>query len=207
MSGLSPARRILLMAAAGLACLMLAGLSSLARLAFWAGAPGTAGWQDDAAARGIAFYRDGDYSAADAAFAEAGRSETFNRALTLAATGRYALSVAYLDAVLFVDPADTEARRLRGIIDALVPKTVGTSVVRGHIPAAVGTASANTGDGVVATPDPELKKPIEARGIVASDAWLDTIADDPGAYLRLRLRKEFERRAALGLIGRDGDSQ
>ncbi|WP_428028870.1 hypothetical protein [Ancylobacter sp.] len=194
--------RIALIAAAGLACVLLAGPAALGRLGFWTGAPGAARLLDDAGARGLALYRNGDYAAADAAFADAGRSQTFNRALTLAATGQHALAVAYFDAALFANPSDEEARRLRDLVDAMVPKTVGDAVAPGRLAGhgGLGQAPETGGPTMAGTPDPAWKKPIEARGFLASDAWLDTLADDPGEFLRLRLRKEYERRAGLGLL-------
>ena len=191
-----------LMAAAGLACILLSGPAAWGRLALWTGMPGAATLLEDAAARGLALYRDGVYIAADDAFAEAGRSQTFNRALTLAATGRHALSVAYLDAVLFANPADAEARRLRDLINAMIPVTRGEGVAPGRLPGHGGLSpSEDAGPRTMAsTPDPAGKKPIVARGFAASDAWLETLSDDPGEFLRLRLRKEYERRTSLGLI-------
>lgn len=187
----------------GLACVLVAGPAAWGRLLLRSGAPALAAQVlDDAAARGLASYRAGDYAAADAAFAEAGRSQTFNRALTLAATGQHALSVAYVDAVLFANPSDDEARRFRDLVDAMVPKTTGETTVPGRLPGAGGLAPGDPMDAPImaSTPDPTWKKPIEARGFVASDAWLETLADDPGEFLRLRLRKEYERRAGLGLL-------
>lgn len=191
-----------LMAGAGLACILLAGPAAWGRFALWTGAPGAALLLNDPAAQGLALYRDGAYDAADAAFAQADRSQTFNRALTLAATGRHALSVAYFDAVIFANPADEEAHRLRDLVDAMVPKTRGEGVTPGRLPGHGGLGPSQDGNGqaMAGTPDPTRKKPIEARGFAASDAWLDTLADDPGEFLRLRLQKEYERRAGLGLI-------
>ena len=197
--------RAALMAGAGLACILLAGPAAWGHFALWTGAPGAPMLLDDIAARGLALYRDGDYVAADAAFAEAGRSQTFNRALTLAATGRHALAVAYLDAVLFSNPGDAEAQRLRDLIDKMVPRTIGDGLAPGRLPGhgGLGPSDKTSGQTAPSTPDPTLRKPIEARGFAASDAWLDTLADDPGEFLRLRLRKEYERRTDLGLIRPD----
>ncbi|MDQ0513486.1 hypothetical protein [Ancylobacter amanitiformis] len=195
--------RLIFVAVVGLACVLVAGPAAWGRLLLRSGAPGAAvRVLDDPAARGLALYRAGDYAAADAAFADAGRSQTFNRALTLAATGRHALSVAYFDAVLFANPSDDEARRLRDLVDTMVPKTTGESTVPGRLPGAGGLGPSAQADGptLAGTPDPAWKKPIEARGFAASDAWLETLADDPGEFLRLRLRKEYERRAGLGLL-------
>ena len=44
------------------------------------------------------------------------------------------------------------------------------------------------------------RRPLEARGMAASDEWLQTLADDPGEFLRLRIQAEYDRRAQLGLI-------
>ncbi len=195
--------RTALIAAAGLCCILLAGPATWGRLALWGGLPGAAALLSDPAARGLALYRGGAFDAADAAFAEAGRSQTFNRALTLAATGRHALSVAYLDAVLFANPADDEAHRLRDLIDAMVPKTRGGGNVPGRLVGHGGMSASGAAESRASaskTPDPERKKPVTARGFAASDAWLDTLADDPGEFLRLRLLKEHERRAGLGLL-------
>ncbi|WP_425104382.1 hypothetical protein [Ancylobacter sp.] len=200
-AGLRP--RLALVAVVGLACVLAAGPAAWGRLLLRLGAPGTAARVlNDPAARGLALYRAGDYAGADAAFAEAGRSQTFNRALTLAATGQHALSVAYVDAVLFGNPSDDEARRLRDLVDAMVPKTTGETTVPGRLPGAGGLVPGDPMEApiIASTPDPTWKKPIEARGFAASDAWLETLADDPGEFLRLRLRKEYERRAGLGLL-------
>lgn len=198
----APSRRAAMLVLAGLACVLVAGPGAWGRLALRLGVPGAAALLADDAARGLALYRAGAYPEADAAFAAAGRSQTFNRALTLAATGSHALAVAYLDAVLFASPGDAEARRVRDLVAAMVPPVVGDGAVPGRLAGAgglqpSGEARAPTTGG---TPDPSWRKPIEARGFAASDGWLDTLADDPGAFLQLRLQKEYERRAGLGLL-------
>lgn len=201
--------RAALTATIGLACIALAGPATWGRLAFWADFPGAAAFLDDEAARGLALYRDGAYEAADAALAEAGRSQTFNRALTLAATEKHALSVAYFDAVLFANPGDAEARRLRDLVSSMVSQTQGETLAPGRLPGHGGLESSRSANGqsAASTPDPSWQRPIEARGFVASDAWLDTLADDPGEFLRLRLQMEYERRAAAGLLRPDEDEQ
>ncbi|MBN9671486.1 hypothetical protein [Roseibium aggregatum] len=186
----------------GLLCLAVAGPEAWGRLAFWGGLPGANVLLSEPAARGLALYRAGNYMEADRTLAGAGRGQTFNRALTLAATEQYALSVAYFDAVLFANPGDTEARSLRDLVDTFVPKTRGDSVAPGRLSARGG----RSGDaekspwGWPDAPQPERQRKLEARGFAASEEWLATISDDPGEFLRLRLAKEYERRAGLGLI-------
>ncbi len=187
----------------GLACVVISGPASWGRLPFWSGLPGAGMVLSTNAAKGLALYRSGDFEAADALFEKAGRGQTFNRALTLAATGDHALSQAYFDAVLFANPADAEARRLRDLVSAMAPRTRGDSVAPGRIAGRGGLSSGdgqNPQNGWPTTPDPEWQRKVTARGFAASEEWLDTLSDDPGEFLRLRLEKEHERRTSLGLI-------
>jgi Ca-activated chloride channel homolog len=194
---------VLFLLAGAAMLLMAAGPAALGGLAL------RVGWNDaalllldDPAARGVALYRTERFAEADAALARAGRSQTFNRGLSLAATGAYPLSVAYFDAVLFANPADEQARANRDLVAAMYPPTTGDSTAPGRIigqggrpaPAeaiqnALANAAANS-----------WRRPLDARGLAASDAWLETITDDPGEFLRLRIRAEYERRAGMGLI-------
>lgn len=184
------------------ACLAIAGPAALGRLALLGGLPGLAApLLSDPVEKGVALYRAGDYAAADAAFRVSGRSQTFNRALSLAATGDYPLSVAYFDAVLFANPADAEARQSRDLVRRMYPPTRGDSVVPGRIDGHGGLSGAQeTPRTTAGIQDPEHQRQIEARGIAASDEWLATISDDPGEFLRLRLKAEHDRRAGQGLI-------
>lgn len=186
----------------GLALVALAGPQAWGRLALWAGMPAMAAQLlSDPAERGLALYRAGDFAAADRAFAQSGRTQTYNRGLSLAGTGQYALSRAYFDAVLFANPADAEARHNRDLVNAMIPPEQGDSIVPGRIAAKGGLGpsglAAATTSGVLMI---NWKRDVEARGIAASDEWLDSLSDDPGEFLRLRLRAEFDRRAAIGLI-------
>lgn len=184
------------------ACLVLAGPEALGRLALLSGLPGLAAkLLPDPLERGVALYRAGDFAAADAVFAASGRSQTYNRGLSLAATGDYPLSVAYFDAVLFANPADAEARRNRDLVRAMYPANQGDSVVPGRIEGQGGLAPAEeTPQTTAGIQDPETSRKVEARGVSASDEWLATISDDPGEFLRLRLQAEHVRRAGQGLI-------
>lgn len=194
--------RIAALIALGLGCLALAGPDALGRLALRAGLPQLAvPLLADPVERGVALYRAGDYARADTTFAKSGRSQTFNRGLSLAATGEYPLSVAYFDAVLFVNPADAGARRNRELVSTMYPPNQGTSVAPGRLEGH-GTLgpSEQTEQSAAGLLDPGTMPKVEARGIVASDEWLATISDDPGEFLRLRLRAEYDRRAGQGLI-------
>lgn len=157
--------------------------------------------QDDAA-QGVAHYRLGDHAAADAAFARAGRSQTFNRALSLAATGDYPLSVAYFDAVLFVSPADEQARTSRDLVSAMFEVHRGDSAAPGRILGHGGRPALDEEiqAALVGAAAEYLRRPLDARGIAASDEWLQSLTDDPGEFLRLRIHAEYDRRAQLGLI-------
>lgn len=188
---------------AAIAALAVAGPGALGRLALHAGWDRPAAWLlSDPAARGVALYRLGDHAAADAAFAQAGRSQTFNRGLSLAAVGDYPLSVAYFDAMLFANPADEQARRNRDLVAAMFPPHRGDSIVPGRIAGAGGLQARDVPlSGLIANAsDAGLRKPLDAKGLVATDQWLDSITDDPGEFLKLRIRAEFDRRAQLGLI-------
>lgn len=160
---------------------------------------------DDPAARGTALFRLGRFKEADDAFAAAGRSQTYNRGLSLASTRDYPLSVAYFDAVLFANPADEQARANRDLIATMYPPTVGDSTAPGRIAGRGGrpAPAEEIGEALTMAAADSWRRPIEARGLAASDAWLETIADDPGEFLRLRVAAEYDRRARLGLIRPD----
>ncbi|WP_347137686.1 hypothetical protein [Paracoccus sp. SSK6] len=192
-----------LIALAALAALAVAGPEALGRLALHAGLDRpAAALLDDPAAQGVALYRLGDYPAADAAFAKAGRSQTYNRGLSLAAVGDYPLSVAYFDAMLFANPADEQARANRDLVAAMVPPHQGESTAPGRIKGAGGMEAGDVPISALLAnaSGPEWEKRLDAKGLAATDQWLDTITDDPGEFLKLRIRAEFDRRARLGLI-------
>ena len=198
-------KRLALVALAGVVCLAVAGPDALGRLALRAGAGDLAApFLRHPAAQGVALYRAGDWAGADAAFARSGRSETYNRGLTLAATGDYPLSVAYFDAVLFSNPADAEARRNRDLVVTMYPPPRGDSAAPGRLLGAGGKdddkAPPQPGLSTPGASDPDWQRALSARGIVASDDWLTTISDDPGEFLTLRLQAEYKRRESLGLI-------
>lgn len=188
---------------AGVAALGLAGVQPLAKLALIIGLPGLAApMLADPAVQGVALYRAGDYAAADDAFRTAGRGSTYNRGLSLAATGVYPLSRSYFDAVLFANPADSEARENRNAVNALIPPLQGVANDAGRIAA---TSIAVPGG----SPVDEIKRlgrQLDEGRRVADSEWLATLPDDPGEFLRLRLADEHKRRLAMGLTApEDGD--
>ncbi|TPE50236.1 hypothetical protein [Amaricoccus solimangrovi] len=187
------ASRSALLLAVALAAMALPGRDAWGRLAYAAGLPGIAArLLADPSARGVALYRAGDYARADRAFAEAGRVATYNRGLGLAAIGNYALATAYFDAVLFANPADSEARDNREVVAALVPPVIGEGDRTGRMAARPTDPPGGRFSAVM--------RPIDEGRRVADDAWLATLPDDPGEFLRLRLADEHARRVALGLV-------
>ncbi|MBJ2153068.1 hypothetical protein [Paracoccus sp. IB05] len=184
----------------GLLALVLAGKAPLAKLLILAGLPAFAApLLEDPAIRGVALYQAGEYQAADDAFRVAGRVSTYNRGLSLAMTGDLPLSLAYFDAVLFANPADSIARENRNAVNALVPPHLGEANAAGRIAAKV--IASPTG-----VPFDEIKrlgKPLDAGGRVADGTWLESIQDDPGEFLRLRLEAEHLRRLSMGLTAPD----
>jgi len=204
--------RARLIAIAAAACALAAGPQAWGKLARQAGFPSLAvPLVSDPSARAAALYAAGRYAEADAGFAAVGRSATYDRGLTLAATGEYALSVAYFDAVLFANRYDTEARHNRDTVKALVPPVVGEAMGHGRIEAILAEAGIRA---VAFDPDaPEQKivqtevdpqresnrRPVTGDRTAAADtAWIDSLEDTPGAYLKARLAAEMERRRAEG---------
>lgn len=186
----------LALAVLGVAALAVAGPAALGRLALMAGLPSAAApLIADPAVRGVALYEAGRYAEADDAFRTAGRGSTYNRGLSLAATGDYALSRAYFDAVLFAAPGDSEARENRNVVAALVPPVLGEgnesgriSVIPIAVPGGMPTDETARVHG----------RRLDLGGLVADRSWLATIPDDPGEFLRLRLADEHRRRLSLG---------
>ncbi|MCB5409204.1 hypothetical protein H0485_04170 [Pseudogemmobacter sp. CC-YST710] len=186
----------LVLAASGLVLIAIGGLASLAKLALVLGLPGLAATLlSDPAIRGVAAYQAGDFPAADDAFRTAGRGSTYNRGLSLAMTGDLALSRAYFDAVLFANPADSQARDNRNTVNALIPPVIGIGNEAGRI-AAKAIAEAG-GSPVEATM--RLGRQLVMGGRSADAAWLAGLPDDAGDFLRLRLEAEHQRRLSLGL--------
>ncbi|WP_353476353.1 hypothetical protein PVT71_27130 (plasmid) [Salipiger sp. H15] len=205
-------RRELVTLAIAALCALAAGPDAWAKVAWRLGAPGLAlPLLTDDAARGAALYSAGRYDEADTAFAAVGRSATYNRGMTLAASGSYQLSVAYFDAVLFADRYDADAKHNRQVVSALVDPVVGEAMGHGRIKALLAERGfeADTFD----TDDPmapvrtldwvtdrdALKRGVTRdRSVAASAKWIASLADAPGEYLKARLAAELERRVETG---------
>ncbi len=188
----------------GLAGVAVAGRHSVAKLLILADLPALATplLADAPAVSGVAHYLAGDFAKADDAFRRAGNLSTYNRGLSLAQTGDLPLSRAYFDAVLFANPADSAARENRNIVNGLIPPHLGAANQAGRISATVVAVPGGS-------PVDEIKRlgrPLDAGRRVADAAWLATLPDDPGAFLRLRLAAEHQRRLSLGLTApEEGD--
>lgn len=167
-----------------------------------------AGLSDDPGWRGIALYRMGRFEDAAASFREAGKSAFFNRANALAKQGLYLEAVAFYDAVLFYNPNNHDARTNRALVDALIDKA-------GAVPSngKFIREDATTRDGPAASKDD--RKPTDylyiwadniryksifrsEQVVSASEEWLQSLIDDPGRYLKLRVAAEHERRRRAG---------
>lgn len=197
------------------AAALVAGPEAFGKLALAGGLPRLAlPLTSDPHAKGVALYETGDYAGADAAFAAAGRRATYDRGLSLAATGQYALAVAYFEGVLFVDPSDADARFNRDLVAAKVPDVVGESnaidgVAANAVADGPSDAGASERDLIQAKSvaiqlsilDPRVKSMT-----AATQSWLATLEDEPGLYLKRRIKAEYQRRQDLGLANPPEDT-
>ncbi|MCF8480109.1 MAG: hypothetical protein K9H25_06735 [Rhodospirillum sp.] len=187
-----------------LVCAGIAGPMAWGKLALRVGLPEVSlSFLEAPVLRGVALYKSGQYEAADAAFEAVGRSATFNRGNALAARGEIPLAVAYFDAVLFANPKDEDAQANRTYLAQFVDPVVGEANAKGSLP-----VSSYETDGLnlptevkerVVKIRQASKRQVDSQFTKASDAWLATLSDAPGEYLRKRLAAEFERRVHLGL--------
>lgn len=185
----------------------LAGPNAFGKLALLAGSPGVAlQLLEEPVPRGIASFNSGHYQDADAIFATVGKTATFNRGSSLAATGQYKLALAYFDAVLFVNPHDEAARANRELLLRHIDPIIGeANPVDGGMQTIAGSdeeSGAPNVEELLAKRRERIRKPLNARVTKASNEWLATLADAPGEYLKKRLSAEYDRRLELGLAAR-----
>ncbi|KQT82189.1 tetratricopeptide repeat protein [Aurantimonas sp. Leaf443] len=197
---------VLVLAALGAA--LAAGPDAFGRLALKAGLPTlAAGLLSGDEARGVALYRAGDYAGADAAFTAAGRTATYNRGNSLAALGDYKLAASYYDAAIFAEPTDADARFNRALVGQFLEPITGEA---NDIDGLAATAPAEQSEARPSErPDiaktktlaeqERVQRPRTGQAVVASEDWLTTLPDDPGRYLKARLKAEHDARVEAGL--------
>ncbi|MGE0212723.1 MAG: tetratricopeptide repeat protein [Parvibaculaceae bacterium] len=178
------------------ACLALAflfgGTGPFGRLLLAAGAPEMAlPLLGDPHWKGVALYRLGRNEEAVQSLRVAGEPAFYNRGNALVRSGRYEEALTLYDAHLFRHPQDADAAHNRALVATLVNPTVGEARAGGRIEA----------DGIPVTNNPRDtgRKLFAKQQIAASPQWLTTLADEPGRYLKLRLKAEHDRRRGLGV--------
>ena len=182
------------------ATVLLDGLSPFGRLALKLGFPATAEQLfGDAGWKGHAQYLQGRYAEAAETQRGAGPDGYFHRANAVGRDGRYLLAYQILDAHLYRIPGDAVARKNQQLFDKLA--------------AVVGVGSKGPNSGMpyktieMATPEltaleirnDSVRQRFSDREVLANRQWLTTLTDSPGAFLRLRIEAERERRERAGL--------
>ncbi len=213
----------LLVAGASLLAMLLISTDSspLGRVMLEAGWPRTAAsLLSDPSERGAAFYRAGDYIAAQQAFADA--DEPYNGGLAAAQAGEYATALVAWERVLSLNPDDHEALANHKLITSLLagiefqatdpPEETDRSGEATEAAPGQGKArAASTGDDANSQKTgfwmPEITgeglrrvpQIFDAQFIAANERWLATLQDQPGLYLRARLAAEQKAREASGV--------
>ncbi len=189
-----------------LAVIAVFGTQTMAKIAWLAHWPRvTLALTQDKRVRGATLYALGRFDEADAVFANIGRDVTYNRGITLATTGQYALSQSYFDAVLFENRWDEDALFNRDFVSQLYVPVVGASDEHGRIAAifeqeAIGAKfdKDNPLAPVLEEGQREIRKPLDVRSVQADEAWLETLSDSPGEFLANQLAAEHLRRKEAG---------
>ncbi|MFZ5963718.1 hypothetical protein ACOXXX_12250 [Thalassococcus sp. BH17M4-6] len=205
---------------------LLGGSAPLGRALLGAGLPRLASpFLSDPAWRGVALYRAGDWTGAEAAFRAAG--QMFNAGNARAHKRDYAAALeAYDMARLSGDPAasanfDLLSAYYAGL--ALDPETplawftekdgdgedVLASVAQGNARAAGGGSESTNAGALIGLPELRsrgrlgIRRVFDDKFMVANERWLATLSDVPGDYLAARITHEFKRRRDLGLLPPD----
>ena len=197
-----------LIAAAGF--LAFAGCDGLAQLALRTGLPRlTLALTDDPHLSGLAHYRLGNFATAVELLRLPGASATYNRGDALARAGLYRDAMAAFDAVIARNPGDMDALANRAVILPLLSSETesdGGSRAQGVDPGEQGQARNKNKSMTVLEAEEawrqraiKVNRPQESKALIANEQWLETMADEPGRYLKLRIAAEYLRRRAAGL--------
>ena len=205
------------------AAILTGGTAPFGRLMLGLGLPSLAApLFSDPEWRGVAQYRAGRFDAAAASFQAAGLRASYNLGNALAFKGEYAAALEAYDVAL-AQRQDADARANMNLVMSFY---AGTQIEAGSIiewfedkigesvaaDIAQGNArAAGTGDGVTNTGAleglPEVQS-VGGRGVrkvyddtfvVASDRWLATLEDVPGAFLAARILHEHKQRKKDGV--------
>ncbi|MEM1299095.1 MAG: hypothetical protein AAGH68_07415 [Pseudomonadota bacterium] len=200
--------------------LLIAGTSPLGRVLMEVGLPGPAvPLLDTPSERGTALYRAGRFAEAADVFMKA--QDPYNEGLAAAWAGDYARALVAFDRVLTADPTDREARANRALVAELFAGLELNATQRFDRKERQGEdvlASPGQGKARAAGQGDEANAPktgfwmpevtaeglrrvpqiFDAQFIAANGQWLDTLEDQPGAYLKARLAAEQKARVAAG---------
>jgi Ca-activated chloride channel family protein len=189
------------------ATLILGGDSTLGRLSLAVGQPWLAAqFLDDPYWKGMALYRLGRFEESAAMFRTVGKPAFFNRGNALAKAGHYEEAVAYYDAALFYHPEDQDARANRNLVNALIERN-GDVPLNGNFiredakqqeEQESAKAKALRNDYSWADKIRYTSTFLSGQSVPATEEWLESLPDDPGRYLKLRIAAEHERRQKLG---------
>ena len=169
-------------------------------------------------ARGEALYLAGDYGHAMVEFEASG--DDYNLGLSAARSGDYATALVAWERVLAKDPSDAQTKANHALVAGLLAGTQFDPVAGAEerkdgpeMRAEIGQGKArasSTGDGVNNKKAgfwmPEVTseglrrvpKIFDAQFVAANERWLATMEDQPGRYLRARLKAEQKARIVAG---------
>lgn len=170
-------------------------------------------------ARGDALFLAGDYASAAEAFELAG--DDYNLGLAAAHAGDYAVALVAWERVLARDPGDAETKANHTLVTGLLAGTQFDPVAGpeerkegAEMRASIGQGkarAASTGDGannkkagfwmpeVTSEGLRRVPKIFDAQFVAANERWLATMEDQPGRYLKARLKTEQKARIAAGV--------
>lgn len=208
--------RLLIVIAILAMALVAAGRDGAARLALRFHAPSlTLALTKDDETRGLAQYRLNQFTEAAESLRLAGSKATFNRGNALARAGQYEQAIGAYDAVLARDPSHQAARANRAIVIKLIAGA--TEQGGGSRPQGIDqgepskTRNKNESmtmleaEAAVRDRASQVRRPFDAKALIANEQWLATLADEPGRYLKLRIAAEYRRRLEAGTAPPPGD--